>query len=182
MKKLLPLALSCMIMANAPAIAGETAYGYLFGSKTGENGFVSFDIDNPQKLTVKNRVYSYIHPSAGEYVDGRIYTYQVELGEISGISSDSWAVYDGETFKQIEQKNMYAMNRMVDMTFDYTTNTLYGLIEDKYTTGVVDATSLCAIDMSTGEYTIIGSPGELKAIDGYVPMSENPVAFRFRTF
>ncbi len=167
MKKLLPLALSCMIMANAPAIAGETAYGYLFGSKTGENGFVSFDIDNPQKLTVKNRVYSYIHPSAGEYVDGRIYTYQVELGEISGISSDSWAVYDGETFKQIEQKNMYAMNRMVDMTFDYTTNTLYGLIEDKYTTGVVDATSLCAIDMSTGEYTIIGSPGELKAIDGY---------------
>ena len=156
-----------MIMGNAPAIAGETAYGYLFGSKTGENGFVSFDIDNPQKLTVKNRVYSYIHPSAGEYVDGRIYTYQVELGEISGISSDSWAVYDGETFKRIEQKNMYAMNRMVDMTFDYTTNTLYGLIEDKYTTGVIEATSLCAIDMNTGKYTIIGSPGELKALDGY---------------
>lgn len=81
-----------MIMANAPAIAGETAYGYLFGSKTGENGFVSFDIDNPQKLTVKNRVYSYIHPSAGEYVDGRIYTYQVELGEISGISSDTYTL------------------------------------------------------------------------------------------
>ena len=60
MKELLPLALSCMIMANAPAIAGETAYGYLFGSKTGENGFVSFDIDNPQKLTVKT-VYTVIY-------------------------------------------------------------------------------------------------------------------------
>lgn len=156
-----------MIIGNTPTIAGETAYGYLFGSKTGENGFVSFDSENPQKLTIKDRVFSYIHPSAGEYVDGKIYTYQVELGDISGITSDSWAVYDGETFKKIEQKNMYSMNRMVDMTFDYTTNTLYGLIEDRYTTGVIEATSLCAIDMNTGKYTIIGSPGELKALDGY---------------
>lgn len=169
MKKFLTLSmLLSMLLASAPGtIAGETAYGYLFGSKDDKHGFVSFDMDRPQTLTLINSNYGYVHPSAGEYVDGKIYTYQVELGDISEIYSHSWAVYDGTTFKQIEKKSMTSMNRAVDMTFDYTTNTLYALIEDKYSTGVVTPTSLYAIDMATGEYTLIGTPGELKAIDGY---------------
>ena len=159
--------LALTMAASYSAYAGETAYGYLFQSKTGEHGFVSFDMDHPQTLKIYNKSYGYVHPSAGEYVDGKIYTYQVELGEISEINSDSWAVYDGETFKKITEKSMYGMNRIVDMTYDYTTNTMYALIEDRYTTGEVGPTSLSSVDMATGEYTVLGSPGKLTAIDGY---------------
>lgn len=163
----LSIALACLLAGAPAADAGETAYGYLFGSKTGEYGFMSFDTDSPQNLNIPKRNYGYIHPSAGEYVDGKIYTYQVEFGDISEITSDSWAVYDGATFAQLEKKSKYGMNRAVDMTYDYTTNTLYALIEDRYSSGTVGPTSLCAVDMSTGDYTVIGSPGELKALDGY---------------
>ncbi|WP_295731086.1 choice-of-anchor J domain-containing protein [uncultured Muribaculum sp.] len=163
-----PLAAACLVAATTVTVqAGETAYGYLFGSKSGKYGFVSFDIDKPQTLNNKNTNYGYVHPSAGEYVDGKVYTYQVELGDISEIYPDSWAVYDGETFKQLQKKSKTTMNRVVDMTYDYTTNTMYALIEDKYTTGELSPTSLCAVDMATGDYTLLGSPGELTAIDGY---------------
>ena len=52
------------------------------------------------------------------------------------------------------------------MTYDYTTNTMYALVEDKSTSGEIAPTSLCVVDMNTGTYRIIGSPGELTAIDG----------------
>ncbi len=162
------LAAAAIVLTAAPAAAQQTAYGYLFGSRTGENVFVSFDTARPQTFTnVGTRNYSGIHPSAGEYVDGKIYTYRVEFGDFSEIYADGWAVYDGETYKQIQAKDMPRMNRVADMTFDYSTNTMYALVEDAYTTGVLSATSLCAIDMATGDCTLLGSPGELRAIDGY---------------
>lgn len=163
-----PIAVACLIAATTVTVqAGETAYGYLFGSKSGKYGFVSFDIDKPQTLIHKTTNYGYVHPSAGEYVDGKVYTYQVELGEITEIYSDSWAVYGGEKFELLQKTSKPTMNRVVDMTYDYTTNTMYALIEDKYNTGELSPTSLCTVDMATGDYMIIGSPGELTAIDGY---------------
>lgn len=148
------------------ATAQTLAYGYLLGDRNDKHGFVSFDIDHPQTLTIEGkRDYGSIYPCAGEYVDGKIYTFRVSPGDFSELYSDSWAIYDGNTFSIIEEK--YAsMNRAVDMTYDYTTNTLYALIEDKYTYGTLIPTSLYAIDMTDFSATLIGTPGELKATDG----------------
>lgn len=163
------LAMTCLVAFTYPLgiYADGKAYGYLFGSKNDTHGFVSFDISKPQNLNIEgSRDFSGYYPSAGEYVDGKIYTYRVSAGDYFELMSDSWAVYDAETFKLISSKDMYSMNRAVDMTYDYTTNTMYALIEDRYTSSELIQTSLYAIDLSNGDYTLIGSPGELKAIDG----------------
>lgn len=158
-------ACSCFIASAADA--GTTAYGYLFSSKDGKRGFVSFDIDTPQKLNLKANDYGYVHMTAGEYVDGKIYAYRAELDDDYGtITPYDWAVYDASTNKLIEHTPVSG-NRVADMTYDYTTNTLYAIIEDEYTTGSVRPTSLYVIDMKTGARRLIGSPGKLTAIDGY---------------
>jgi len=60
------LAAAAIILAAAPAAAQQTAYGYLFGSRTGEHVFVSFDTARPQTFTnMGTRNYGDIHPSAG---------------------------------------------------------------------------------------------------------------------
>lgn len=162
------LAAAAIVLAVAPAAAQQTAYGYLFGSRTGMHTFVSFDTSTPQTLdNISSRNYGDVHPSAGEYVDGKIYTYRVEFGDFTEIYADSWAVYDGDTFKQTQSRDIYGMNRVVDMTYDYSTNTMYALVEDTFNTGELSTTSLCAVDMATGDYIVLGSPGELKATDGY---------------
>lgn len=148
--------------------AGETAYGFLYASKTGQSGFVSFDTEAPQTLTPQTSL-TYdktILVSAGEYIDGKIYTYSVELGDIYEIYPYGWAVYDAETLTQLSQSSSLD-RRVIDMTYDYTTNTLYALVENSFTTSSISATSLCAVDMSTGEYRVIGDTGEIKAVDGY---------------
>ena len=108
-----------------------------------------------------------MHVSAGEYVDGKIYTYQVEFGDFTEIYPYGWTVYDAETLNVLSENTSQQSNRVVDMAYDYTTNTMYALVEDKYNTGKVAQTSLYAVDLATGDYRLIGSPGELKAINGY---------------
>lgn len=152
----------CSLTMNA----ADTAFGYMFQSKDDRHGFSSFAVGNPQKVTLHKSNYDYIHPSAGEYVDGKIYTYLVEFGDFSDIYPTGWAVYDGQTYSQLAKAST-ANNRVVDMAYDYTTNTMYALMEDKYTTGTVSPTSLYAVDLATGELTFIGTPGELTALDGY---------------
>lgn len=170
MNKILRLLLVaiCSCLTAGTINAGTSAYGYLLNSKDGKRGFVSFDIEKPQILRLAANDYGYVHIIAGEYVDGKIYAYRGDLDDMYGnITSYGWAVYDSETYKIAESAEMLGSNRVVDMTYDYTTNTMYALVEDKYSIGTLTPTSLCAVDMKTGTYRIIGSPGELTATNGY---------------
>lgn len=147
--------------------AADMAYGYMFQSKDDRHGFSSFAVASPQNVTLHKLNYNYVHPSAGEYVDGKIYTYLVEFGDFSDIFSAGWAVYNADDYSQIAKTTNTKNNRVVDMAYDYTTNTMYALMEDTYTTGTVGPTSLYVVDLATGELTFIGTPGELTALDGY---------------
>ncbi|MCM1483703.1 MAG: fibronectin type III domain-containing protein [Muribaculaceae bacterium] len=161
---------ACLLAGGALSAQGanKTAYGYSLGERDASKfGFVSFDIDAPQTLNYLKINWYGPHPSAGEYVDGKIYTYLIDNDDFNNVYAAGWAVYDGETYEKVASAPLPDANRVLDMTFDYTTNTMYALMEDEYNTGLVTASSLCAIDLATGEYTIIGSPGELTAIDGY---------------
>lgn len=157
---------ACSCLVVGVAAADTTAYGYLFNSKDGKRGFVSFDVAAPQTLNLPQRDFGDVHPIAGEFVDGKVYVYRAELDEMYGqITPYDWAIYDAETNKKLDY-HYTSGNRVVDMTYDYTTNTMYALVEDKSTSGEIAPTSLCVVDMNTGTYRIIGSPGELTAIDG----------------
>lgn len=176
MKKILHIVLTGALLccSATESKADQKAYGYLFGSKTDEHGFVSFDTTTPQTLSlVSNRNYGYVHVSAGEYVDGKIYTYRVEFGDITDIYSNSWAVYDANTYKELQNLDKSDDNRVVDMTYDYTTNTMYALVEDHYTTSTIAPTKLCVVDMATGDLTQIGTVPEITAIDGNNKLAED---------
>lgn len=148
-----------MVMAGGLAAqSGVTVYGYLYSSTTDEHGFVEFDSDNPGKINILNKTFGKIHPSAGEYVDGKVYCYLTRLGNNYQIRADSWAVYDGTSYAQLATTTAYGMHRAVDMAYDYTTNAMYALIEESDNSGELGATRLCAVDMATGGYTVVGSP------------------------
>lgn len=146
--------------------AGTPAYGYLYMSATDDHGFITFDSDNPQKLTLLDKTFGRIHPSAGECVDGKIYAYRTRLGTDYAIRSDSWAVYDATTYQLIEKRSVYGMGRVADMAYDYTTNTLYALVESADNSGELASTRLCAVDMATGDCTVVGSPAGMLSTGG----------------
>lgn len=166
MKKLYLTFVSCL-MATASIAQTTTAYGYQYQSRDNRQGWVSFDMSHPQTINFDKKVYGDIHPSAAEYVDGKIYTFRTEFGDFTAIYSDSYAVYDAATFEVVKETPRYYEPRVVDMTYDYTTNTMYALVEDTYSEGILNTTSLAVVDLDNGSLRIIGNPGELHAIDGY---------------
>ncbi len=171
MKKIFTLALSATLLSGTtlPALAETTtAYGYTLGERDNYTcGFVTFDINAPQTLNRVTTVYDDYHVSAGEYIDGKLYTFRVEADDFGNVAPYAFTVYDADTYAIENNAVKYDESRVVDMTFDYTTNTLYAIAEDKLTSGSVVPTSLYSIDIATGNRTFIGSPGELTAIDGY---------------
>lgn len=171
MKKNIYRTLSATLLActSLSAIAEtSTAYGYTWGERNNNScGFVSFDINAPQTLNRLKTVYSDYHVSAGEYINGKLYTFRVEVDNFGNVLPYSYTIYDGTTYAIESDIEKYDESRVVDMTFDYTTNTLYALAENSLTSGSVVPTSLYSIDMATGHRTLIGSPGELIAINGY---------------
>lgn len=172
MRKIFTLLLTAACSSFASQ-ADTQAYGFIFTSESSQCGWVTFDVDRPQDYTPQKQMsYSTVRNSAGEYVDGKIYAYTVTIDEFGAIDTYGWAVYDAQTLSTISEDtyldgNYVYSRRMADMAYDYTTNTMYGLIENEYTTGSVALTSLCAIDMTTGQYRIIGETGEITALDGY---------------
>lgn len=171
MKRIFTLAFSATLFAGAslPALAGtSTAYGYTWGERDNYScGFISFDVNAPQTINRLKTVYDEYHVSAGEYIDGKLYTFRVEIDDFGNVSPYAYTVYDGTSYAVENNILKGDEARVVDMTFDYTTNTLYALAENTLTSGSVVPTSLYSIDIATGDRTLIGSPGELIAINGY---------------
>ncbi len=171
MKKIFTLALSATLLAGTSlsAIAETTtAYGYTWGERNNYScGFISFDASAPQTIKRIKTIYSDYHVSAGEYIDGKLYTFRVEVDDFGNVLPYSYTIYDGTTYAEESDIKKYDESRVVDMTFDYTTNTLYAVAENAVTSGSVVPTNLYSIDMATGNRTLIGSPGALIAIDGY---------------
>ena len=171
MKKLFTLALSTALLAGTTTSAlaeTKTAYGYTWGERNNYScGFISFDANAPQTIKRIKTVYDDYHVSAGEYIDGKFYTFRVEVDDFGNVFPYAYTVYNGTSYAVESNSYKDDESRVVDMTFDYTTNTLYALAENTIASGSVVPTSLYSIDIATGDRTLIGSPGELTAIDGY---------------
>lgn len=168
-KRLCKFVLAAIVLLSAcfESKAVPTLYGYQMGDENMRFGFVSFEADDFTDVTVLKATNMYYnHLSAGEYLDGKIYAYTVEPDDFGAMYPDSFAVYDAESFELLSE-SYKGDRRVVDMTYDYSTNTMYALAEDEYSTESIVKTSLCVVDIETGDLVRVGDTGELKAIDGY---------------
>ncbi len=170
MKRLYKMVVAALLSLSVGSVsyAAPTFYGYQMGDKDLTFGFVSFTADNYGSMTMlkKTNMY-YNHLSAGEYLDGKLYSYTVEPDDFGAMYPASFIVYDAETFDVLKEIDHSDGVRVVDMTYDYTTNTMYALAEEEYNTESIGITNLCVVDLETGDLTVVGSTGGLKGINGY---------------
>lgn len=169
MKKFLLSALAAFFVAGTSAVHAEsTAHGYQFGDESGQFGFIEFPISQHLTPTLVMRSFAETHVSAAEVVNGVYYSFEVYPDQFGGISAYSYVVRDAATFNKLRDDVIFfdEARRVVDMTFDYTTNTMFALVEDKSNTGEISTTSLNVIDLATGDCHRVGSAGDLKAING----------------
>ena len=171
------------VKAQTEAEKGQTFYAYRVDQlKKGADGFsapsvigwVSFNTSDTTKVTLLKKctgMYDMEKVGAGEYLDGKIYTYgyQYDASDYDeAYQSTKYIVYDAETFAPLKTINRYGERRVSDMTYDYTTNTMYALAEDKVTNDrELQITSLYIVNTETGELTRVGGTGELLGINGY---------------
>lgn len=156
-----------MLAAAFSANAESVAHGYQMGDEKGLFGFISFPISQHDTPTLDFRNYGETHVSAGECVGGVYYTFEVYPDVMGGVSAINYRVRDAKTFDVIKHVEFYQnTRRVVDMTYDYTTNTMYALVEDAISTSGITRTSLNVVNLETGDCAVVGSAGDLKAING----------------
>ena len=174
------LVLMVAVVAALPACAddGQTFYGFQIDEllKSDDHsykfGFVKFntsDTTNVEIVKDAGGVYSPLM-SAGEYFDGKIYCYMFKWDEFFEEQyAYSYDVYDAKTFERLSRVSKSYGRRVLDMTYDHTTNTMYAIAEDEdgRTNTETGATSLYIVDMSNGNLTRVGSAGNLVGINGY---------------
>lgn len=148
----------------------SVAHGYQMGDTNYKFGFVEFGVEDFATTTiVKATTQGGSHVSAGEAVNGKYYTYTVVPDPFGALDAENFVVYnigDNEYTPVTTVANAEG-RRVVDMTYDYTNNTMYALVETRVGNGPVTTTALHIVDPETGEYTLVGSAGELTAINGH---------------
>lgn len=148
---------------SAEEDAPSTVYGYRIFDKVDQTyAFVSFSVDNPAQVKVEaQRSASGTHICAAEYYNGRIYAYTYTQDIFGESIPEYFEIYDGTTFDLIQRKNPLPY-MMHDMAYDHTTNTMYGLVEEKANSGRLIKATLCIVDMENGDYKVVGDIGTLK--------------------
>lgn len=153
-----------------PVVTVPTAHAYQMGSKDSKWGFVSFPVNDIDALTIdKTTSSSDDQIGAGEYVDGKYYSYTLYYDYImgDGLEPSNYVIWNADDYTEISSTASTTTGRVVDMAFDYAHNTMYALIEENKTgNGAIGLTALNVIDMATGTATRVGLPGDIRAVNG----------------
>lgn len=167
---LLSLSLAATAAPCAAAPAAPVAHAYQMGSTDTKWGFIQFPVNDIDALKIdKTTSSSTDQIGAGEYVDGKYYTYTLVYDFVfgEGLEPSQYVVWNPTTFTQISASEPEMKGRVVDMAYDYTHNTMYALVEQNRTSnGAIGLTALNVIDLATGEATVVGLPGDIRAING----------------
>lgn len=118
------------------------------------NGIIQIDASNPIKYKKVANILQFVY--AGEYVDGYYYCYDSN-GYFYKIDTDEW-IYT--TIGKADGK-------VVEMSYDYATNTMYGISSTGH------ATALVRIDLNTGETSEIGAQDKKIVAMTSVPTAGN---------
>lgn len=170
-QNILPLSQAPAIeMPEEPHPDVTVAHAYQMGSTDSKWGFVQFPVNDLDALQIDKATTNYdAQIGAGEYVDGLYYTYTLEYDFImgDGLEPSEFVVWNAaDNFNKVRSADATSA-RVVDMTFDYTSNTMYALKEISRTdNGAIGLTALNVVDMATGEMTLVGLPGDISAVNG----------------
>lgn len=137
-----------LIPGGLEAQESKTAYGIILSEQGQANqriGVVSFDLNNPEKLTL-------LHPlevegiTTGAYLDGKFYYYECKL-EINGyfsIGFNSVDMEDGTVQNIVDYGGGESVVAFSHMVYDYSSSTMYAL------DGNEGGYGLCTVDLETG--------------------------------
>lgn len=176
MKKFYIVLLVLLSAASTGATYGQTAYGFQMGDRKNRFGFVHFDVNHPESVSLDQRTFSTdTQVSAAEQVGDTLYAFRVRPDGYVGLEASDFVAYDPQTYTVLKTIKTDTGHRVVDMTYDYTTNTMYALVEDGYgandedgaSSGKLSKTSLNIVDLATGGLVKVGDTGKLTAINGY---------------
>ena len=145
MKRINYLVLALTLLSIAiSASAQQTAFGYTM-MPCATPSMVSFSIDDPS-TTNRLGTYSRAEPRSGALVGSTLY--------MMGIDDDFYMWFysitpdgDGETIRRLGDATCPG-----DLTFDYTTNTMYFIANSEETDGV---SAIGTVDLETGKMTFI---------------------------
>lgn len=169
------ITLSLLSISVIPAF-GQTAYGFMMGDRQGRYGFVHFDVNDPGSVVLDRRTSSLSDfISAAEQVGDTLYAFRVKSDGYIGLEPADFVAIDPQTSMVIKTISSDVSHRVVDMTYDYSTNTMYALVEDGdgeigedgSQNGKLTKTSLNIVDLNTGRFVKVGDTGKLTAINGY---------------
>ena len=160
MRKLFTLVIAS-ILACAISAAAKDVYGFMTGNSPDDGsvpiGLFAFDSDNPVPEEIKIVPYAFW---GGAYANG---TYYMILSDDSqGYLPEGLCTYD---FDSNKIKLAYARKsyQCSDMTFDYSTNTMYGI--QICSEGTTVPTALISIDLADGNSTKIAElPVKIQAV------------------
>lgn len=151
--------------------AAYVAKAYQMGSSDNKWGFTQWNSNDLSTKTMTKNVSSDLDQvGAAEYVDGKYYafTYAFDMLMGTGLELSQFVVYDAaDNYRTITSRNLYSGNRVIDMTYDYAHNTMYALVELSRADNGVGKTALHVVDLATGTTTLVGLPGDIRALDGY---------------
>ncbi len=173
------LSAGAVVAMACNAVGADMVHGYSMGSTAREFGFISFTTDGFRNLAVDKGVSQWLpQVSAGEWVDGKYYTFRSSYNDwLYALEQTDFSVYDTANGFSTVRTVAAPGPRVTDMTFDYTTNTMYALVEDaaswaKIEAGLSETTwlkrmTLHVVDMETGKLIQVGDFGGWTALDGY---------------
>lgn len=129
--------------------AGKTIYGYcIFDTSWGQtdkSGLYSFDADAPTSIKLERK--QTIGVSAGAYYDGYFYLQTSEVTQAGEFVSIDFLKVNNETGEATHIMDWMGKDGgfFSDMTYDYSTNTLFGVMQVSQTGSII-----CSIDTETG--------------------------------
>lgn len=146
MRKYYFLLLAMAIASTAiSASAQQTVYGYTMPPATSPS-LISFSTDNLSSVT-RLGSYSKAEPRSGAAVKGKLYMMGIDDDFYSWFYTMDLATGESETIKKLGEITIPA-----DMTYDYTTETMYSIANSETVDGV---SALSIVDLGTGKITCV---------------------------
>lgn len=109
---------------EVPTIYGSLIFSYAWQMDDANPGMYSFPAKDPLVLTQEHGGYLTEANGGGTYANSRYYIYY--YFEVSGVIFNYWRVFDTDTWECLYTERCQELYVATDMTYDRTTDTLYG--------------------------------------------------------
>lgn len=140
------LVLAMAIVSSAFSVSAQkTAYGFTMYPSTSP-AIISFTTDDPSNATIMG-TYGKADPRAGAAVKGKLYMMGIDDDFYSWFFTTDLATGESETIKKLGEITIPC-----DMTYDYTTETMYSIANSETVDGV---SALSTVDLETGKITCL---------------------------